>query len=95
MMPDQLARQEQIARRLEQSRHLLQGVSDASTAKRIVNLIDDLENERTKEREKRMHMADAIRGGAMQPLCPNASDALAWGPRPPGTTTQRQFDAQP
>lgn len=52
MIPDQLARQEQIARRLEQSRHLLQGVSDASTAKRIVNLIDDLENERTKEEEK-------------------------------------------
>ena len=43
MMADQLARQEQIARRLEQSRRLLQGVTHDTTAKRIGNLIDDLE----------------------------------------------------
>ncbi|MBR0973224.1 MULTISPECIES: hypothetical protein [Bradyrhizobium] len=52
MMPDQLARQEQIARRLGQSRRLLRGVTDATTAKRIGNLIDDLERELVEEKEK-------------------------------------------
>lgn len=52
MMPDQLARQEQIARRLEQSRRLLRGVTDAPTAMRIGNLIDDLEREQVEENEK-------------------------------------------
>ena len=52
MMPDQLARQEQIARRLEQSRRLLLGASDATTAKRIGKLIDGLEHEQAEEKEK-------------------------------------------
>ena len=52
MMPDQLARQEQIARRLEQSRRLLRAVTDTATAKRIGNLIDDLEREQVEEEEK-------------------------------------------
>ena len=52
MMPDQLARQEQIARRLEHSRRLLRGVTDATAAKRIGNLIDDLEREQVEEKEK-------------------------------------------
>ena len=52
MMPDQLVRQEQIARRLEQSRRLLRGASDATTAKRIGNLIDDLERKQTEEKER-------------------------------------------
>ena len=52
MMPDQLARQEQIARRLEQSKRLLRGASDTTTAKRICNLIDDLEHEQAEEKKK-------------------------------------------
>ena len=52
MMPDQVARQEQIARRLEQSRHLLWRVTDAPTAKRIGDLIDHLEREQVEEKEK-------------------------------------------
>lgn len=52
MMPDQQARQEQIARRLEQSRRLLRGVTDAPTATRIGHLIDDLERQQVEEKEK-------------------------------------------
>jgi hypothetical protein len=52
MMPDQLARQEQIARRLEQSRRLLRGVTDPATAMRIGNLIDDLEARTSGRKEK-------------------------------------------
>ena len=49
MMPDQLARQKQIARRLEQARRLLRAVTAAATAKRIGNLIDDLKLEQVEE----------------------------------------------
>lgn len=52
MMPDQLARQEQIQRRLEQSRRLLKGANDPTTTDRMGKLIDDLEHERVEEREK-------------------------------------------
>lgn len=52
MMPDQLARQEQIAIRLEQSRRLLQNANDPTTAERIGKLIGDLEHEQAEEKEK-------------------------------------------
>jgi hypothetical protein len=52
MMPDQLARQEQIARRLEQSRRLLRGANDPATTERIGKLIGDLEHEQAEESEK-------------------------------------------
>jgi hypothetical protein len=52
MMPDQIARQEQIERRLEQSRRLLKEANDPSTNERIGKLIDDLEHEQVEEREK-------------------------------------------
>jgi hypothetical protein len=52
MMPDQLARQEQIARRLEQSLRLLRCANDPTTTERIARLIDDLEHERAEEKEK-------------------------------------------
>jgi hypothetical protein len=52
MMPDQLARQEQIARRLEQSQRLLRGANDPTTTQRISKLIGDLEHERSEEKEK-------------------------------------------
>lgn len=48
MMPDQLARQEEIARRLEQSKRLLRDTNDATTVVRIGRLIEDLELERGK-----------------------------------------------
>ena len=38
MMPDQLARQEQIALRLEQSKRLLRGTHDPTTTERIGKL---------------------------------------------------------
>ena len=41
MMPDQLARQEQIARRLEQAKRLVRISTDTKTAKRIGKLIGD------------------------------------------------------
>jgi hypothetical protein len=52
MMPDQLARQEEIARRLEQSKRLLQGANDPKTTERIGKLIGDLEHEQAEEKEK-------------------------------------------
>jgi hypothetical protein len=52
MMSDQLARQEQIAVRLEQSKRLLRGANDAATAQRIGKLIGDLERERSEDKEK-------------------------------------------
>lgn len=52
MMPDQLARQEQIARRLEQSKRLLRGANDPTTSERIGKLIDDLELEKMEEAEQ-------------------------------------------
>jgi hypothetical protein len=39
MMPDPLARQEQIARRLEQSTRFMQGANDPTTTERIWKLI--------------------------------------------------------
>ncbi len=52
MMPDQIARQEEIERRLEQSRRLLKEAADATTADRIGKFIDDLERHQAEEREK-------------------------------------------
>jgi hypothetical protein len=52
MMPDQLARQEQIALRLEQSKRLLRGTHDPTTTERIGKLISDLEHEQVEEKEK-------------------------------------------
>jgi hypothetical protein len=52
MMPDQLARQEQIARRLEQAKRLVQVANDATTAARLGKLIGDLEHEQAEEKEK-------------------------------------------
>jgi hypothetical protein len=52
MMPDQLARQEQIALRLEQSRRLLRDTNDATTTERIGKLIGDLEHEQAEGKEK-------------------------------------------
>jgi hypothetical protein len=52
MMPDQLARQEQIARRLEQSKRLLRDAKDPTTNERIGKLIGDLEHEQAEEKEK-------------------------------------------
>ncbi|PIS99763.1 hypothetical protein TSA1_02545 [Bradyrhizobium nitroreducens] len=52
MMEDQLARQEQIAFRLEQSRRLLRGATDPTTTQRIGKLIGDLEREQAEEGEK-------------------------------------------
>jgi hypothetical protein len=52
MMPDQIARQEEIERRLEQSRRLLKEAADATTTARIDKLIGDLEQQRAEEREK-------------------------------------------
>jgi hypothetical protein len=52
MMPDQLFRQEQIARRLEQARRLVQGANDVVTTERIKKLIGNLENEQMEENEK-------------------------------------------
>ncbi|WP_426608964.1 hypothetical protein [Bradyrhizobium sp. McL0616] len=52
MMPDQLARQEQIALRLEQSKRLLRGALDPTTTERIGKLISDLEHEQVEEKEK-------------------------------------------
>ncbi|MGE9007868.1 hypothetical protein ACO2JO_04765 [Leptospira interrogans] len=50
MMPDQLARQEQIARRLEQANRLVKRANDA--IERIGRLIGDLEQEQAEEKEK-------------------------------------------
>ncbi|MET3839095.1 hypothetical protein [Bradyrhizobium sp. OAE829] len=52
MMPDQLARQEQIARRLEQAKRLVKGANDARTIERIGKMIGDLEHEQAEEKEK-------------------------------------------
>ncbi|MEH2490429.1 MULTISPECIES: hypothetical protein [Bradyrhizobium] len=52
MMPDQLARQEQIAVRLAQSKRLLKAVNDPTTTERIGKLISDLEHEQAEEKEK-------------------------------------------
>lgn len=52
MMSDQLARQEQIAVRLEQSKRLLRGLIDPATTQRIGKLIGDLERGRAEEKEK-------------------------------------------
>jgi hypothetical protein len=52
MMPDQLARQEQIAVRLEQSRRLLRGANDPATTQRIGELIGELEREQAEQKEK-------------------------------------------
>jgi hypothetical protein len=52
MMPDQLARQEQIARRLEQAKRLVRRANDAGTTKRVAKLIGDLEHEQAEEKEK-------------------------------------------
>ncbi|WP_164718904.1 MULTISPECIES: hypothetical protein [Bradyrhizobium] len=52
MMEDQLARQEQVAFRLEQSRRLLRGAKDPTTTQRIGRLIGDLEREQAEENEK-------------------------------------------
>ena len=52
MMPDQLARQEQIARRLEQAKRLVRSATDTTTAKRIGKLIGDLELEQADKKEK-------------------------------------------
>lgn len=52
MMPDQLARQEQIARRLEQSKRLLRGMNDSLTTARIGKLIGDLEHEQVEVKEQ-------------------------------------------
>ena len=52
MMPDQLARQEQIALRLEQSKRLLRGAPDPTTIERIGKLISDLEHEQVEGNEK-------------------------------------------
>ena len=52
MMPDQLARQEQIARRLEQANRLVKRANDAKTIERIGKLIGDLEQEQADEKEK-------------------------------------------
>lgn len=52
MMPDQLARQEQIAVRLEQTKRLLQFANNPTTAQRIGRLIGDLEREQAEEKEK-------------------------------------------
>ncbi len=49
MMPDQLARQEQIARRLEQAKRLAQVATDAATTERIREPIGD--NEQTEEKK--------------------------------------------
>ncbi|MGY4346071.1 hypothetical protein ACVWXM_002538 [Bradyrhizobium sp. GM7.3] len=45
MMQDQLARQEQIAIRLEQSKRLQRKANDPTTTERIGKLIGDLEHE--------------------------------------------------
>ncbi|MBR1153699.1 hypothetical protein [Bradyrhizobium sp. JYMT SZCCT0428] len=52
MMPDQLACQEQIARRLEQAKRLVKGANDAKNKERIGKLIGDLEQEQAEEKEK-------------------------------------------
>ena len=52
MMSDQLARQEQIAVRLEQSKRLLQGANHPAAAQRIGKLIGELEREQSEEKEK-------------------------------------------
>lgn len=52
MMPDQIARQEEIERRLEQSKRLLKGGNDPMTTARIDKLIGDLEQEQEEEKEK-------------------------------------------
>lgn len=52
MMEDQLARQEQIAFRLEQSKRLLRGAKDHVTTQRIGKLIGALEREQAEESEK-------------------------------------------
>jgi hypothetical protein len=49
MMPDQLARQEQIARRLERAKRLVQVATDAATTERIREPIGD--NEQTEEKK--------------------------------------------
>ena len=51
-MPYELGRQDQIARRLEQSKRLLRGVSDPTTTERIGKLIDDLEHVQAEENGK-------------------------------------------
>jgi hypothetical protein len=52
MMPDQLARQEQIALRLEQAKRLLRDEFDRITTKRIGKLISDLDHQQAEEKEK-------------------------------------------
>ena len=52
MMPDQIARQEEIERRLEQSKRLLKDANDPTTTARIDKLITDLEQEQVEEKEK-------------------------------------------
>jgi AraC-like DNA-binding protein len=52
MMPDQLARQEQIALRLEQSKRMLRDAFDRITAERIGKLISDLDHQQAEEKEK-------------------------------------------
>jgi len=52
MMPDRIARQEQIERRLEQSKRLSKCANDPTTTDRIGMLIECLEQEQVEEREK-------------------------------------------
>ncbi len=52
MMPDQIARQEQIAQRLEQAKRLVKVAKDVKTSERCGKLISDLEHEQAEEKEK-------------------------------------------
>ncbi|KYG23337.1 hypothetical protein SE92_26430 [Bradyrhizobium sp. AT1] len=52
MMEDQLARQEQIASRLEQSKRLLRAAKSPTITQRIGKLISALEREQAEENEK-------------------------------------------
>jgi hypothetical protein len=46
------ARQQEIERRLEQSKRLLKGAADSTTTERIGRMIGELENEKLLDKEK-------------------------------------------
>ena len=65
------SRKAELERRLEQSRRLLKGAGDRTTSERIGKLIDELEREQQRERER--DQAASVGGLTSWALVPWAS----------------------
>ena len=56
-MPDQIAREEQIAQRLEQAKRLVKVAKDVKTSERCGKRISDQEHEQAEEKEREIDAA--------------------------------------